>query len=91
MDAAFIGAFGSAKNAEKKQIPEMHQAEKGGPWRFGMKCRIDADMEKRGDTPLRPPRQMETMSMFNIESSNFSPAAYPLEPLNKCAFGALLI
>ena len=43
VDATIINAPSSAKNAEKKRDPEMHQTKKGNEWKFGMKCHIGAD------------------------------------------------
>ena len=36
-----INAPSSIKNAEKKCDPEMHQAQKGNEWKFGMNIKID--------------------------------------------------
>ena len=43
VDATIIEAPSSTKNAEKKRDPEMHQAQKGNTWHFGMKCHVGVD------------------------------------------------
>jgi IS5 family transposase len=45
VDATFIEAPTSTKNASGKRDPEMHQAKKGNNWHFGMKAHIGTDAE----------------------------------------------
>jgi transposase, IS5 family len=45
IDATFIEAPTSTKNASGKRDPEMHQAKKGNNWHFGMKAHIGTDAE----------------------------------------------
>ncbi len=43
VDATFIAAPSSTKNAEGELDPEMHQTMKGNQWFFGMKAHIGVD------------------------------------------------
>lgn len=43
VDATFVEAPSSTKNAEKARDPEMHQGKKGKNWHFGLKAHIGAD------------------------------------------------
>jgi len=43
VDATFINAPSSTKNAAKARDPEMHQTKKGNQWYFGMKAHIGID------------------------------------------------
>jgi IS5 family transposase len=43
VDATFVEAPSSTKNAKKARDPEMHQAKKGKNWHFGAKAHIGAD------------------------------------------------
>ena len=45
VDAKFIAAPSSTKNAEGQRDPEMHQAKKGNQWHFGMKAHIGVDAD----------------------------------------------
>ena len=45
IDATFIEAPPSTKNASGKRDPVMHQAKKGNKWHFGMKAHIGTDAE----------------------------------------------
>lgn len=45
VDATFIEAPTSTKNASGKRDPEMHQAKKGNNWHFVMKAHIGTDAE----------------------------------------------
>jgi len=45
VDATIIAAPSSTKNAEGKRDPEMHQAQKGNQWHFGMKVHIGVDAD----------------------------------------------
>ncbi len=45
VDATIIAAPSSTKNAEGKRDPEMHQAQKGNQWHFGMKAHIGVDAD----------------------------------------------
>jgi IS5 family transposase len=47
IDATFIEAPTSTKNADGKRDPEMHQAKKGNNWHFGMKAHIGTDAASR--------------------------------------------
>ena len=43
VDATFVEAPSSTKNAAKQRDPEMHQAKKGKNWHFGLKAHIGVD------------------------------------------------
>jgi len=45
VDATFIPAPSSTKNAEGERDPEMHQTKKGNQWHFGMKAHIGVDAD----------------------------------------------
>lgn len=45
VDATIIAAPSSTKNAEGERDPEMHQAQKGKQWHFGMKAHIGVDAD----------------------------------------------
>ncbi len=45
VDATIIAAPSSTKNAEGARDPEMHQAQKGKQWYFGMKAHIGVDAD----------------------------------------------
>lgn len=45
VDATLIAAPSSTKNREGKRDPEMHSAQKGNQWHFGMKAHIGVDAE----------------------------------------------
>jgi IS5 family transposase len=45
VDATIIGAPSSTKNADNARDPEMHQAQKGRQWYFGMKLHIGVDSQ----------------------------------------------
>jgi IS5 family transposase len=45
VDATIIAAPSSTKNAQGKRDPEMHQAQKGNQWHFGMKAHIGVDAD----------------------------------------------
>lgn len=45
VDATIIAAPPSTKNRAKARDPEMHQAEKGNQWHFGMKAHIGVDAD----------------------------------------------
>jgi len=45
IDATFIEAPTSTKNASGNRNPEMHQAKKGNNWHFGMKAHIGTNAE----------------------------------------------
>jgi IS5 family transposase len=45
VDATIIAAPSSTKNAEGARDPEMHHAQKGNQWYFGMKAHIGVDAE----------------------------------------------
>jgi len=45
VDATIIAAPSSTKNAEGKRDPDMHQAQKGNQWYFGMKAHIGVDAD----------------------------------------------
>lgn len=45
VDATLIAAPSSTKNKDKARDPEMHSAQKGNHWHFGMKAHIGADAD----------------------------------------------
>ena len=45
VDATLIAAPSSTKNKDKARDPEMHSAQKGNQWHFGMKAHIGADAD----------------------------------------------
>jgi IS5 family transposase len=45
VDATFIAAPSSTKNADGQRDPEMHQTKKGNQWHFGMKAHIGVDAD----------------------------------------------
>ena len=49
VDATFIPAPSSTKNADQSRDPEIHQTRKGNQWYFGMKVHIGADTQNGFD------------------------------------------
>ena len=47
VDATIINAPSSTKNASGKRDPEMHQAQKGKQWYFGMKAHVGVDSKTK--------------------------------------------
>jgi transposase, IS5 family len=47
VDASIINAPSSTKNASGKRDPDMHQAQKGKQWYFGMKAHIGVDSQTK--------------------------------------------
>ena len=45
VDATLIAAPSSTKNKDGSRTPEMHSAQKGNQWHFGMKAHIGVDAD----------------------------------------------
>jgi len=91
VDAAIIDAPSSKKNAEKKRDPEMHQAKKGGQWRFGV-CAVQRYILKGAKAPdMRDRRAFEEDAFGKLWQADTCYPPHILEDGHRRRFYCIMI